>query len=180
MEKPTIMKQYVVPALVTGALFVLCCLFFPFDTYNVTELADRIGFAICCLFISSFSIIMGIFASGHPRGNSNAHDSVNGGTEDVVGIPDRNFRNTTEQFLLHAVAMLTLTLFLEGSSMKVMPILSGIFLLSRILSQVGYSHLHSPIFIEFGFASSFIPTLTVYMYCLVCIITKTLSVYDIQ
>lgn len=176
MEKPTSIKHYVVPALVTAALFVLCYLFLPFDTSNITELTDRIGFAICCLFISSFSIIMGIFASGHPRGNSNTHDSVNGGTEDVVGIPDRNFRNTTEQFLLHAVAMLTLTLFLEGSSMKVMPILSGIFLLSRILSQVGHAHLHSPIFIEFGFASSVIPTLTVYMYCLVCIITKILSV----
>lgn len=39
---------------------------------------------------------------------------------------------------MHMMAMLALTVFLEGSSMKVIPILSGIFLIARIVYHIGY------------------------------------------
>lgn len=85
------------------------------------------------------------------------------GAENLVDVRNRILRNTTEQFILHVMAMLTLTLFLEGTSMKVIPILSGIFLTARIAFQIGY--ISSPIKRAYGFASTFLPTVAVYAYC---------------
>lgn len=167
-KKASVIKQMLISVSISSTVFVLSYLYLPIYTSHLTELPDRLALTICCLFVSSFSIIMGIHAVGNVRGSSNAIDPVYGGAENLVDIPNRILRNTTEQFFLHMMAMLTLTVFLDGSSMKVIPILCGIFLIARIVFQIGY--MSSPMKRAYGFASTFLPTLGVYLYCTCCII----------
>lgn len=157
----------VVSTVITAIAFLLSYFFLPIDTSTLTTLPDRLSLTIPCLFVSSLSIVMGIVAVGSVRGNSNAIDPVYGRSEHLVDVPNRILRNTTEQFILHMMAMLALTVFLEGSSMKVIPILSGIFLIARIVS--------SPTKRAYGFVSTFFPTICVYAYCIFCIATKILT-----
>lgn len=116
---------------------------------------------------------LGIFGVFRFRAFTNAIDPVYGKSENLVFLPNQILRNTTEQFFLHMMAMLTLTLFLQGSSMKAIPILCGIFLIARIVFQVGYTA--SPMKRAYGFASTFLPTVAVYVYCTYCLINKLLN-----
>lgn len=136
-------RDSVVSTVITAIVFLLSYLFLPIDTSTLTTLPDRLSLTIPCLFVSSLSIVMGIVAVGSVRGNSNAIDPVYGRSEHLVDVPNRILRNTTEQFILHMMVMLALTVFLEGSSMKVIPILSGIFLIARIVYHIGYIYVLS-------------------------------------
>nr|XP_022320696.1 transmembrane protein 79-like [Crassostrea virginica] len=162
-KKAFVIKQIATSIAISVTVFVVSYLYLPINTSHLKELPDRLALTISCLFVSSFSVLMGIYLVGQIRGNSNAIDPVNGGAENLVDVRNRILRNTTEQFILHVMAMLTLTLFLEGTSMKVIPILSGIFLTARIAFQIGY--ISSPIKRAYGFASTFLPTVAVYAYC---------------
>lgn len=137
-KKGRMERDSVVSTVITAIVFLLSYLFLPIDTSTLTTLPDRISLTIPCLLMSSLSIVIGIVAVGSVRGNSNAIDPVYGRSEHLVDVPNRILRNTTEQFILHMMAMLALTVFLEGSSMKVIPILSGIFLIARIVYHIGY------------------------------------------
>lgn len=137
-KKGRMERDSVVSTVITAIVFLLSYLFLPIDTSTLVTLPDRLSLTIPCLFVSSLSIVMGIVAVGSVRGNSNAIDPVYGRSEHLVDVPNRILRNTTEQFILHMMAMLALTVFLEGSSMKVITILSGIFLIARIVYHVGY------------------------------------------
>ena len=162
-KKAGIQGDVAISVVISVLVFISSYLLLPIDTSHLKELPDRLALTISCLFVSSFSVLMGIYLVGQIRGNSNAIDPVNGGAENLVDVRNRILRNTTEQFILHVMAMLTLTLFLEGTSMKVIPILSGIFLIARIAFQIGY--ISSPIKRAYGFASTFLPTVAVYAYC---------------
>lgn len=172
-KKGRMERDSVVSTVITAIVFLLSYLFLPIDTSTLTTLPDRISLTIPCLFVSSLPIVMGIVAVGSVRGNSNAIDPVYGRSEHLVDVPNRILRNTTEQFILHMMAMLALTVFLEGSSMKVIPILSGIFLIARIVYHIGY--MSSPTKRAYGFVSTFFPTICVYAYCIFCIATKILT-----
>lgn len=172
-KKGRMERDSVVSTVITAIVFLLSYLFLPIDTSTLVTLPDRLSLTIPCLFVSSLSIVMGIVAVGSVRGNSNAIDPVYGRSEHLVDVPNRILRNTTEQFILHMMAMLALTVFLEGSSMKVIPILSGIFLIARIVYHKGY--MSSPTKRAYGFVSTFFPTICVYAYCIFCIATKILT-----
>nr|XP_022324538.1 transmembrane protein 79-like [Crassostrea virginica] len=174
-KKAGIQGDVAISVVISVLVFISSYLFLPIDTSHLKELPDRLALTISCLFVSSFSVLMGIYLVGQIRGNSNAIDPVNGGAENLVDVRNRILRNTTEQFILHVMAMLTLTLFLEGTSMKVIPILSGIFLIARGIYQFGY--MSSPMKRGYGFGSTFFPTIFVYAYCTFCIVTKLMKIY---
>ena len=127
------------------------------------QIATSVAISSTVFVVSYLYHPMGIFGVFNVRGNTNAIDPVEGGSENLVFVPNQILRNTTEQFLLHFIAMMTLTLFLEGASMKVIPILCGIFLVARIVYQVGY--MASAMSRGYGFASTFLPTVAVYLFC---------------
>ena len=159
-KKAFVIKQIATSIVVNVTVFVVCYLYYPINTSHLKELPDRLALTISSLFVSSFTVLMGIYLVGQIRGNSNAIDPVNGGAENLVDVRNRILRNIREQFILHVMAMLTLTLFLEGTSMKVIPILTGIF-----LDNVRIAFQTSPINRAYGFASTFLPTVAVYAYC---------------
>lgn len=172
-KKGRMERDSVLSTVITAIVYLLSYLFLPIDTSNLTTLPDRLALTIPCLFVSSLSIVMGIVAVGIVRGNSNAIDPVYGRSEHLVNVPNRILRNTTEQFILHVMAMLTLTVFLDGRSMKVLPILCGIFLIARIVYHIGY--MSSPTNRAYGFVSTFFPTISVYAYCIFCIAREILT-----
>lgn len=133
-----IIKEIIASAIISSTVFILSYLYLPINTSGLKELPDRLTLTISCLFVSSFAIHLGIFGVFRFRAFTNAIDPVYGKSENLVFLPNQILRNTTEQFFLHMMAMLTLTLFLQGSSMKAIPILCGIFLIARIVFQVGY------------------------------------------
>lgn len=163
-----IIKQSLISLSVTGVFFLLSVIYLPIDTSNITELDDRLGFTICCLFVSALPIVMGIVAADM-RGNSDPIDA----SENLVNVPSRILQKTTEQFLLHMITMLTLTLFIQGSSMIIIPILSAIFLIARTVYQF------YPIIRGYALMCTFLPTMVVYAYCMVCCILKIFSAYDV-
>lgn len=163
-----IIKQSLISLSVTGVFFLLSVIYLPIDTSNITELDDRLGFTICCLFVSALPIVMGIVAADM-RGNSDPIDA----SENLVNVPSRILQKTTEQFLLHMITMLTLTLFIQGSSMIIIPILSAIFLIARTVYQF------YPIIRGYALMCTFLPTMIVYTYCTVCCILKIFSAYDV-
>lgn len=168
-----IIKEIIASAIISSTVFILSYLYLPINTSGLKELPDRLTLTISCLFVSSFAIHLGIFGVFRFRAFTNAIDPVYGKSENLVFLPNQILRNTTEQFFLHMMAMLTLTLFLQGSSMKAIPILCGIFLIARIVFQVGYTA--SPMKRAYGFASTFLPTVAVYVYCTYCLINKLLN-----
>lgn len=168
-----IIKEIIASAIISSTVFILSYLYLPINTSGLKELPDRLTLTISCLFVSSFAIHLGIFGVFRFRAFTNAIDPVYGKSENLVFLPNQILRNTTGQFFLHMMAMLTLTLFLQGSSMKAIPILCGIFLIARILFQVGYTA--SPMKRAYGFASTFLPTVAVYVYCTYCLINKLLN-----
>lgn len=167
-----IIKQSLISLSVTGVFFLLSVLYLPIDTSNITELDDRLGFTICCLFVSALPIVMCIVAADM-RGNSDPIDQVYDASENLVNVPSRVLQKTTEQFLLHMITMLTLTLFIQGSSMIIIPILSAIFLIAYTVYQF------YPIIRGYALMCTFLPTMVVYSYCMVCCILKIFSTYDI-
>lgn len=86
----------------------------------------------------------------------------------MVDVPNRILRNTTEQFLLHAVGLLTLSTFLDEASLKILPILSCDFVIFRMLFWWGY--LNAPLNRAVGMSGTAITTIFVYAYCMYCII----------
>lgn len=97
-----------------------------------------------------------------------AIDPVKGGGEDMVDVPNRILRNTTEQFLLYAVGLLTLSTFLDEASLKILPILSCDFVIFRMLFWWGY--LNAPLNRAVGMSGTASTTICVYAYCMYCIL----------
>ncbi|XP_062570207.1 transmembrane protein 79-like [Saccostrea cucullata] len=135
----------------------------PINTSGLKDPAGRLAFAVKWLFISSFCIIFAMFGVLRVRGSTNAVDPINGGAENLIEVPNRILRNNVEQYFLHMAGILALSTILDVSSLKAIPVLSGLFLLGRLTYGLGYSR--SPFNRSFGFIMTFIPTLIVYLYC---------------
>lgn len=162
-NKPWIQKQ-ILSAVVTSLLLFLGCFWIlPIDTSGLTNPADRLVFTVRWLFVSSLYIVFALFGVLRIRGSSNAVDPINGGAEHLTEVPDRILRNTVEQCFLHMVGVLSLSTLLEPSSLRAIPILTGLFLLGRIAYGYGYSR--SPFNRSFGFIMTLVPTIVVYIYC---------------
>lgn len=159
-----ITKQIWVGALSSITLFLVGYHFLPLKITNVKTSADALVFTVQSLFISSIPMLANIQFISSMRFNSKAIDPIRGGGEDLVGVPNRILRNTMEQFLVHAVALLTLSTFLDETSLKAIPILSGIFVLFRFLFWWGYQN--SPLNRAVGMSGTALPTFLVYFYCL--------------
>lgn len=111
--------------------------FLPIQITGIESPADRLVLAVRCIFISTIPVLALFKSIADARFFTRAIDPVKGGGEDIVDVPNRILRNTTEQFLLHAVGLLTLSTFLDEASLKIIPILSCDFVIFRMLFLVG-------------------------------------------
>lgn len=149
--------------------------FLPIQITGIESPADRLVLAVRCIFISSIPVLALFKSIADARFFTRAIDPVKGGGEDIVDVPNRILRNTTEQFLLHAVGLLTLSTFLDEASLKIIPILSCDFVIFRMLFWWGY--LNAPLNRAVGMSGTAISTIFVYVYCMYCIIKPAFISY---
>ncbi|XP_063425580.1 uncharacterized protein LOC134709344 [Mytilus trossulus] len=144
----------------------------PLDTSELTSPINRLTYTIRWLFLSSTTILFAMFGVLNVRGKTDAIDPLNGGSENLVELPNRILRNTTEQFIIHASAVLTLSTFMDENSMRNIPLLVILFILGRLFYALGYSSAASKR--SFGFSMTFMPTLGTYGYCTYLVISSLL------
>ncbi|CAG2192680.1 unnamed protein product [Mytilus edulis] len=155
-------KQFAATA-VFLAVFYALSKSLPLDTTQLTSPTERLTYTIRWLFLSSTTIMFAMFGVLNVRGNTDAIDPLNGGSENLVELPNRILRNTTEQFILHASAVLTLSTFMDENSMRNIPLLVILFIIGRLFYAIGFSS--APMNRAFGFSITFIPTFATYAYC---------------
>lgn len=167
-----VMKQIIVGISLSVGLFLTAYNFLPIRITGVKSTGDSLVLAVRCLFISSLPVLAIMQSVGNIRFNTRAIDPVRGGGEDMVEVPNKILRNTTEQFLFHAVGLLTLSTFLDESSLRAIPILSCIFVIFRLLFWRRY--LNSPLNRAVGMSGTAFPTILVYFYCGFFIVQTTI------
>jgi uncharacterized MAPEG superfamily protein len=74
-----------------------------------------------------------------------------------LAVQVRIQRNTLEQLVLMALAHLCLATLLEPENLKILPVLTTLFVVSRVLYWIGYS-IH-PTLRSFGFVATFYPNI---------------------
>jgi len=144
-------------------------------TPNLPTMADRIAFALKWQALSAFAMIIGVVWVGNRRFLSPAINPLDENAKKYVELPLRYLTNTVEQFLLHFVACLTLSVYLPLDKMVVLPLLSIIFLTARFLFAVGYS-IHY-IFRAPGFSFTITPTICSFVYCMYCLYKEQLDMW---
>ncbi|CAG2192676.1 unnamed protein product [Mytilus edulis] len=163
-ENKSLAKKQIVATIVFNVLFfTLGKSLVPIDTSQLTTPTDRLIYTIRWLFLSSLTIMFAMFGVLRVRGNTDAIDPLNGSAENLVELPNRILRNTIEQFLLHASAVLTFSTFLDESNMNNIPLMVVLFILGRLFYAVGYSS--APMHRPFGFHVTFGPTFVTYIRC---------------
>ena len=163
-EKWSLAKKMIITAIGIAAVsFFVAYNIVSVDTSGIKTNADKLDFALQWLFLSGLTMLTGVVGVLRVRGNSSAMDPIEGNSEHLVEIPNRILRNTTEQFIIHTIGLLTLTTYLTPEGMKAIPILVVIFVLGRIFFWLGY-HI-KPMYRSFGFMMTFMPNLSVIAFC---------------
>ena len=86
----------------------------------------------------------------------------------------RNFlANTAEQFLINASHHLILSTFLEGQQLKVIPLLTALWVVGRLAYVMGYLNPNDPdrAYRSFGFTLSGLPQPFMFGYCVYRLVT---------
>ncbi|CAG2255423.1 unnamed protein product [Mytilus edulis] len=138
-ENKSLARKQIFPTVAFNVLFYALGRSLPIDTSQLTTPTDRLIYTIRWLFLSSTTIIFAMVRVLRVRGNTDAIDPLNGEAENLVELPNRILRNTIEQFLLHASAVLTYSTFLDESNMNNIPFMVMRFILGRLFYAVGYS-----------------------------------------
>ncbi|OWF53821.1 transmembrane protein 79-like [Mizuhopecten yessoensis] len=144
---------------------------FPFSLPVMTSVTDRLIFTLRWQLLGGLTLLMGIQGVGKMRAKSEAaSDPIKGNGEHLVSVQNKILRNTLEQFVFHFIGQLALCTYLSPEAMKTIPVLVTLFVIARIIFQIIY-----PIDAMkriFGFMSTFLPTVGVYVYCLYCFLTQ--------
>lgn len=150
----------------SSTFFFVGFFYFPIDTSGLKTSVDRLIYTIQWLMVSALAIHAGIHGVGSVRASTSAIDPLEGNAENLVEVPNKILRNTMEQFILHAVGLITLSTYLTETNMKCIPILVLIFLIGRLCFWYAYGYSMQAMNRAFGFATTYLPTVGVYLYCL--------------
>ncbi|OWF44146.1 Transmembrane protein 79 [Mizuhopecten yessoensis] len=143
--------------------------FFPFQFPVMNSITERVVFTLRWQLLGGLTLLMGMMGVMAVRGQSDAAaDPVKGNAEHLTQLPQNILQNTLEQFIFHFVGQIVLCTYLSSESMKAIPLLVVLFVVGRILYKIGYQI--EPMKRTFGFASTFLPTLATYGYCLYCLV----------
>lgn len=107
---------------------------------GVETQVDRLVVALRCAGVAALPLLAGIHAIASQRGKSEAIDPLAGaGTESrALQVHIRYTQNTLEQLVLFVIVLLALSTYLDGESIRLLPVLTGAFVVGRVLFWVGY------------------------------------------
>lgn len=123
---------------------------------------DRIAYALHWDFWAGLALLAGVGRVGGQRFFSNQIDGTVPAEGHSLEVNRAYIQNTTEQLILLLVAHAGLALVLEPELLTLIPILVALFLIGRITFWAGYQH--SAPARAFGFATTFYPTVAVFVY----------------
>lgn len=118
--------------------------------------ADRIVVALRCAGVAALTLFAGIQAVAGARGNNVAIDPIAGAGKEprILQIHARYTQNTLEQLVLFVIALGALSTYLDAGSIHLLPILTAVFILGRIVFWLGY--LRDPMLRTPGMAIGFL------------------------
>lgn len=140
--------------------------FMPVPSPRLDTVEKRLIYTLRWLFISTWTLLLGICRISSIRFFSKAADPIGGNSEHLVCVHKQYLQNTLEQLFLHVIGLLTLSSYLTADSMQVIPTLVLIFFFARILFWIGYTI--SPLSRAYGFALTCGPSICVFVYSLFC------------
>jgi len=136
------------------------------------EAADRLALLLKCSVVTTFPFIAAIIVVAAQRLNPRYLDDrhvkgVKPGS--VLDINGRVAQNSLEQFVLYFVGLGAMALYLTPKDAQTVPILASLFFIGRVLYWWGYHH--NTYVRAFGFGLTFYPTVIVYAWLVLIMIT---------
>ena len=150
-------------AVIFSTVFVLVTYFLiPLSLPLLDTQEQRLIFTLRCQIFPALMLFAGIAAVGNGRFTSAAINPLANAESALMRVHLRYLSNTLEQFVLFLIASLVISTFLDTYTMKLIPILTILFVLGRIAFWFGY--LQNPLKRGFGMAVTLYPTFTMLLY----------------
>ena len=124
------------------------------------EMSWRLEYALKCDVFAALCLLAGVAMVGNRR--FFLPDAIAGGSSPTIEIDLRYLQNTLEQLVLAVVAHLALVTIVAPESIRAVAVLVMLFVIGRVTFWIGY-HRSGPAR-AFGFATTFYPTVAVYVY----------------
>ncbi|KAM6106541.1 transmembrane protein 79 [Pterocles gutturalis] len=154
-------------ASVAGALLFCPCLvygayvFLPFDAPLLPTISARLVYTLRCAAFATFPIILGMIISGISRLCSSALEPF-GELQREVEIHRTYVSQSIHLFILYFFNMAVLATYLPQEMLKLVPLLTGLFAISRLIYWLSYAIGRS--FRAFGFSMTFLPLLAMLLW----------------
>ncbi|XP_062888760.1 uncharacterized protein LOC134337563 [Mobula hypostoma] len=141
-------------------------LFVPFDSPPCPDLTSRMTYTLRCNIIAIIPVLLGVVIGSLSRLCSTAIDPLDTNVRAVL-IHQRYVGNSIEQFVIYFLNVAVMATYLHQEHLKIIPILSGLFAVARLLYWItaGLSSAYR----GFGFGLTFFPTLAMLAYNCYCL-----------
>ncbi|NXG38692.1 TMM79 protein, partial [Dromaius novaehollandiae] len=144
------------PCLVYGAY-----VFLPFDAPLLPTLGARLVYTLRCAAFATFPVVLGIIVHGISCLCSSSLEPF-GEPQPEVEIHRAYVSQSVHLFILYFFNMAVLATYLPQEALKLVPLLTGLFAISRLIYWLLYAVGHS--FRAFGFSMTFLPLLAMLLY----------------
>uniref|UniRef100_A0A8C4XK98 Transmembrane protein 79 n=1 Tax=Falco tinnunculus TaxID=100819 RepID=A0A8C4XK98_FALTI len=154
-------------ASVAAALLLCPCLvygayvFLPFDAPLMPTVSARLVYTLRCAAFATFPIVLGMIISGISRLCSSALEPF-GELQQEVEIHRTYVSQSIHLFILYFFNMAVLATYLPQEALKLIPLLTGLFAISRLIYWLSYAIGRS--FRAFGFSMTFLPLLAMLLW----------------
>jgi uncharacterized MAPEG superfamily protein len=122
-------------------------------------LTDRLVFTLRYQLIGLFAIVWSLLQVSLTRAVTNAINPLSG-HEAIIDKANRILTNSVEQFLLNCINQLIISTYLTEDKLKLIPLLSLLFITGRIAFWIGYQI--APKYRSFGFTVTSVPTFVLF------------------
>ncbi|XP_052653342.1 transmembrane protein 79 [Harpia harpyja] len=144
------------PCLVYGAY-----VFLPFDAPLLPTVSARLVYTLHCAAFATFPIVLGMIVSGISRLCSSALEPF-GELQQEVELHRTYVSQSVHLFILYFFNMAVLATYLPQEVLKLIPLLTGLFAISRLIYWLSYAIGRS--FRAFGFCMTFLPLLAMLLW----------------
>ncbi|XP_074837054.1 transmembrane protein 79 [Carettochelys insculpta] len=150
-----------------GAMIIFPCfvygayVFLPFDAPMMPTMSARLVYTLRCGVFGTFPIILGLIVYGISRLCFSSLQPF-GELRREVEIHRRYVSQSVYLFILYFFNIAVLATYLPQEALKLIPLLTGLFAISRLLYWLAYAMGRS--FRGFGFGLTFLPLLTMLLW----------------
>jgi hypothetical protein len=160
-------QRFILVGMASSAIFSVLCLLIAhllleLPAPSSTTPGERLAYALRNDFWAGFALLAGVARVASQRFFSKELDGSVEAEGPILRIHRAYIQNTLEQLLLLLIAHSALSLVLSAEMLPVIPLLVALFLIGRITFWAGY--LRSPRARAFGFATTFYPTVCVFLF----------------